>query len=107
MTCARGSTSHSTRKTSSSASWAPRTVSWSRRSARSQARYSALGAKLWSMCGAPSTFDMDLELLPQRVEIAVELGRAACRERREAGAVRGREADRSVRLHLAGAARQH
>src|SRR5216683_6044247 len=102
MTCALGRISHSTRKTSSSASCAARTVSWPRRSRRSQSRYCGLAP-----ASATSTFDMDFELLPEGVEIAVELGRVARRERRRALAVRGREADRAVGFHLSGPAREH
>src|SRR5262249_25161626 len=101
MTCALGSTSHSTRKTSSSMSCAARTLRRPRRPRLSQARYCGLAL------ASVSTFDMDLELLPERVEIAVELGRVARRERRRARSVGSGEADRMLRLHLPGAARQH
>src|SRR5262249_44904099 len=70
---ARGMTSHSTRNTASRPSCETRTMVRSRRSRRSQSRYCGLG--LGVRCGPPtvSAFDMDLELLPQRVEVAVEL----------------------------------
>src|SRR5215475_232413 len=97
-----GSTSHSTRNTTRTASCVKRTMRWPRRSRASQARYCGLGAATVSA----STFDMDFELLPQRVEIAVELRRVARRERRRTSAVRAREADRMVRLYLSGPARQ-
>ena len=86
MICARGRTSHSTRNTTRIASCAPRTVRRLRRSRRSHARYCGLGA---AIAGDSSAFDMDFELLPERVEVAVELRRVARRERRRARAVRG------------------
>src|ERR671936_238207 len=72
-----GRTSHSRSNTASRPSCVARTMKWPRRSRASQARYCGLGAATVSA----STFDMDFELLPQRVEIAVELRRVARRER--------------------------
>src|SRR6476646_9035484 len=97
-----GSTSHSTRNTASRPSCVARTMKWPRRSRASQARYCGLGTATVSA----SAFDMDFELLPQGVEIAVELRRVARGERRRARPVRGREADCMVRLHASGPARQ-
>src|SRR5262249_2753470 len=69
----------------------------------SQARYWGLGGATVSA----STFDMDFELLPQRVEITVELRRIARRQRRRPPAVHGSKADRVVGLHPPGPAREH
>src|SRR5215471_16818110 len=91
MMCAFGNTSHSTRNTTSNTSCAVRTPSRPRRSRLSQSRYCGLAVI--------STVDMNLELLPQRVEIAVELRRIAGRERRRAPAIGRREADRVIRFH--------
>src|ERR671935_2818382 len=97
-----GRTPHSRSNTASRPSCVARTMKWPRRSRASQARYCGLGAATVSA----STFDMDFELLPQRVEIAVELRRVARRERRRTCPVRAREADRMVRLYPSGPARQ-
>src|SRR5262249_29824331 len=96
-------TSHSTRQTSRSATWANRTMRWPRRSRSSQARYCGLGPTTTS----GSTFDMDLELLPQHVEVGVELRRIARFERSRARAIAGCKADRMFRLHPSGPPRQH
>src|SRR5262249_40079858 len=111
MTCARGSTSHSTRKASSSASCAARTLRRPRRWRLRQARYCGLAlasapASTWAPIW-PSTFDMDFELLPERVEVAVELGRVAGGEWGRARSIGGGEADRMLGFHLPGPARQH
>src|SRR4051812_38052596 len=102
----RGSASHSTRKTPSRPSCETRTIMRSRRSRRSQSRYCGLGLK--GRCGPPavSAFDMNLELLPQRVEVAVELRRVSRRERRRLAAIGG-VADHVLRLHPARPSRQH
>src|SRR6266508_5898603 len=97
-----GSTSHSTRKTMRTASCMTRTMRWPRRSRASQARYCGLGAATLSA----SAFDMDFELLPQRVEIAVELGGVARRQRRRASPIHRRKADCMVGLHPSGPARE-
>src|SRR5258708_22704335 len=81
-TCARGSTSHNTRNRSSRASCAARTARRPRRSRRSHARYAGLGPAV----AARSAFDMDFELLPEGVEVAVELAPVAGRQGRGAGA---------------------
>src|SRR6185503_15757874 len=80
-----------------------RTNRWPRRWRCSHARYCGLGDTVAS----DSTFDMDFELLPERVEIAVELRRVARGQGVRADAVRGRKRDRVVRLHPSGTARQH
>src|SRR4029079_18985841 len=103
MRLRRGATSQSTRNAASSASCVVRTVRWLRRCRRSHWRYCGLGVT----GPAVSTFDMDFELLPEGVEIAIELGRAARGEGRRALAVAGVEADRVLRLHPARPARQH
>src|SRR6266851_5609641 len=101
--CAFGSTSQSTRNTTRMASCATRTTIRPRRSRASQSRYCGLAAA----AAAESAFDMDFELLPEGVEIAVELRRVARGERGRAGTAGCREADRMVRFDLPGAARQH
>src|SRR5580658_9598100 len=103
MSCMRGNTSHSTRKTTSRASWVPRTVKRARRSRCSQSRYWA------EMPGAAtaSTFDMDFELLPQFIEIDVELGRIAGRERRRPCRPVGPKPDRVIGFHPPRPPRQH
>src|SRR6266849_3014872 len=103
MMCAFGSTSQSTRNTSRIASCVTRTVFRPRRSRCSHWRYCGLVPA----AVAVSAFDMDFELLPERVEIAVELGRVARGERCRAGAARRREADRMLGFDLPGTARQH
>src|SRR6266849_8199459 len=103
MMCAFGSTSQSTRNTSRMASCVARTVLRPRRSRCSHWRYCGLVPAAVTV----SAFDMDFELLPERVEIAVELGRVARGERRRAGTVGGGEADRMLRFHLPRTARQH
>src|SRR6516225_9932803 len=100
---ALSSTSHSTRNTTRTASCVKRTMRWPRRSRASQARYCGLGEATVSA----STFDMDFELLPQRVEIAVEFGRVARRQGRQARPVSCRKADRMIGLHSSGPAREH
>src|SRR5262249_29012132 len=98
-----GSTSHRTRNTTSTASCVPRTMRWPRRSRASQARYCGLGGATVSA----STFDMDFELLPQRVEITVELWRIARRQWRRPPAVHAGKGARVASLHPSGPARQH
>src|SRR5215831_3544217 len=98
-----GSTFNRTRNTTSTASCVPRTMRWPRRSRASQARYCGLGDATVSA----STFDMDFELLPQGVEITVELWRIARRQRHRPPAVHGGKADRVVGLHPSGPAREH
>src|SRR5215470_18272604 len=93
-----GSTSHSTRNTTRTASCVKRTMKWPRRSRASQARYCGLGTATVSA----SAFDMDLELLPEGVEIAVELRRVTRGERRRARAVGRGKSNRMLRFHLAG-----
>src|SRR5579883_345431 len=107
MICARGRTSHSTRTIRRRASWAPRTARRSRCSRASHARYSGLAPMEGATDAAVSTFDMDLELLPERVEVAVELGRVARREWRRPRAVRRDELNRAVGFHPPGPAREH
>src|SRR5581483_3569454 len=101
MMCARGSTSHRIKKTMSSPICVARTLSRLRRSRRSHSRYCGL----WATAG--SAFDMDFELLPERVEVLIELGRVARGERRRPAAVRARELDAVIRFHPAGPPRQH
>src|SRR6266571_4456773 len=72
-----------------------------RRSRASQARYCGLALASVSV----STFNMDFELLPQRVEINVELGRVARGQGRRA--LCSRKSDRMVGLHPSWPARQH
>src|SRR5437870_322819 len=78
-----------------------------RRSCRSQSRYCGLGAARGLAAAAVSAFDMDFELLPQGIEVAVELRRVAGGERGGAVNAGTREAYRVVRLHLSRPARQH
>src|SRR3954453_15053586 len=99
MMCARGSTSQSTRIASSIATCAARIERRVRRSCRSQVRYCALGDAGASEVLAVSTFDMDFELLPQGIEVAVDLRCVARRERSRAAAVRAGEPDHMVGLH--------
>src|ERR671934_2263600 len=101
--CARGSTSQSTRNASSTKSCIVRTATRPRRSRLSHSRYCKLGFA----SAAASTFDMDLELLPERVEVPVEFRRVARREWSRTAAVRTGEADRMVRFELPRPARQH
>src|SRR5262249_11105381 len=101
--CAFGKSSQSTRNTMSTANCAPRTMSRLRRSPRSHSAYCGLAAA----ANASSAFDMDFELLPEGVEVFVEFRRIARGERSGAPPVRRCEADRVVRLDLAGPARQY
>src|SRR5216683_6882167 len=101
--CAFGKSSQSTRNTMSTANCAPRTISRLRRSPRSHSAYCGLAAA----ANDSLAFDMDFELLPEGVEVFVEFRRIARGERSGAPAVGGLEADRVVRLDLAGPARQH
>src|SRR5204863_7384267 len=98
---ASGSTSQTTRNTRSSASCAPRTVSRPRRSCESHSRYCRLAAA----AAIGSTFDMHFELLPERVEISVELRRVARLERGWPAAGARRETDGMIGLDLSGTAR--
>src|SRR5690349_13611655 len=106
MRCIRGSTSQSTKRMTSSANCATRTAQRSRRSRRSQSPYCVLAVGVVSAFDM-SAFDMDLELLPEGVEIAVELGGIAGRERGRAQAVRGRERYPVLGFDPPGAPRQH
>src|SRR3954471_23031728 len=102
MRCARGRISHSTRNTIRIAICAKRMVRRVRRSRRSQCRYCELAAPFDT-----SPFDMDFELLPQRIEVAVELGRVPRSEWGRTLALRGCEPDGMVRLHAPRPPRQH
>src|SRR3954451_25497747 len=95
MRCARGSVSHRIRKTTSRPICVARTVRRLWRSRRSHSRYCGL----WATAG--SAFDMDLELLPERVEILIELGRVARGERRRPAAVAAPELKAGVRFYPA------
>src|SRR3954469_23075778 len=101
----RGSATHSTRNTTGRPSCDTRTIVRPRRSRRSQSRYCGLGV-LGRDPPAVSAFDMDLKLLPERVEVAVELGRIARRERPRPAAI-GSVTDVVLRLHPPGPPRQH
>src|SRR5215204_2671635 len=100
MMCDFGSTSQSTRNTTRMASCVTRTVIRPRRSRCSHWRYCGLVPA----AVAVSAFDMNFELLPERVEVAVELRRVARGEWRRAGAVGCGEADRMLRFDLPRAA---
>src|SRR5262245_51479298 len=86
-----------------------RTVMRPRFSRRSHSRYRGLRllAAPAAGPGVDLAIDMDLDLLPQRVEIAVELGRATRRKRRRTAVAAVGERDRMVRLHPPGPPRQH
>src|SRR5262249_49406806 len=84
------------------ANCAPRTMSRLRRSPRSHSAYGGLAAA----ASASSAFDMDFELLPERVEVFVKFRRIARGERSGPLTVGRREPDRMVRLDLAGPARR-
>src|SRR5918994_814467 len=101
-----GSTSHRTRNTSRIASCVARIVKRPRRSRANHSRYCGLGPPTVVGGTKPmvSAFDMDFELPPQSVEVAVELGRVACGERRRAAAIRPGKADLVLRLHPSGPA---
>src|ERR1700730_3391376 len=103
MICALGRISHSTRNTTRMANCAARTERRPRRSRASHSRYCRLAVAIVSC----STLDMDFELLPQRVEIAVELRRVARLECCRASPVIGCKGYGMIRFHLAGTAREH
>src|SRR6476646_4993189 len=108
MRCARGRISHSTSNTISMAICAPRMTRRVRRSRRSQPRYCKLAvAAGTSSTFGTSPFNMDFELLPEGIEVTVELGRVTRGEWRRPPAIRAREPDDMVRLHAPRSPRQH
>src|SRR4051812_40393565 len=107
MMCARGRISHSTRIAIRIASWAARIMKRVRRSRRSQSRYCGLAVRAGASSFGALSLDMDLELLPEGVEVAVELRRIPRRKWRRAPSVAAREANGVLGFHTAGTPRQH